>query len=168
MKMRDRLIIASLSVAVVATPALAWPEDRTVTREVFGDNLAIRMADGSIARGRLSIQVSATLSIQEDGNGNWPDDRSCHFRGVRRTLVRSLTLTTADGTEIPVRDTVIALPPGNEKHWGKVTPCNDKAGEAEGYLDGEIGSASTWQSYIDGQRATSLKIIRQFGQVLNR
>ncbi len=165
--MRRMIQIAGLFALTTAltSPAWAWPDDRSVTREVYGDTLAIKMANGTRATGRLSIKVTATLSIQQDGNARWPDDRSCHFRNVRRVLVRTLTLTTADGTEIPVRDTVIALPPGAGKDWSKVTPCNDKAGEAEGYLDGQIGSASDWQSYIDGQRADALRIISQFGQV---
>lgn len=165
--MRARTAFTAMClIASLAAPAYAWPDGRTFTREVYSDGLKIRTANGSLTSGRISIKVTATLSIQEDGNANWPDDRSCHFRDVRKTLIRSLTLTTADGTEIPVRDTTIVLPGGSEKHWGSVTPCNDKAGEAENYLDEQIGNASMYQSYIDGQRADAMKIVSQFGQVI--
>lgn len=159
--------VAFLALTAMSTSAaLAWPDDRSFTKEIYADSMRIRMGNGSLATGRLSIKIRASLSIQEDGNANYPDDRSCHFRNVQRTLIRSLTLTTADGTEIPVRDTVVTLSPGNEKGWGAVTPCNDKAGEAESYLDSQIGDASTWQSYIDGQRADAMKVVAQFGQVV--
>lgn len=165
MKMRRTQVFSCLCL-LLATPAYAWGGDVSQSREVYHDTLAVRMANGSIAHAVLSFTVTAVAYVGEDGNARWPDNRACYYNDVRRTLVRSLTLTTADGTVIPVRDTTVALPNAGGNHWGAVTTCNDKIAEINSRLMSDAGNAQTWQAYIDGERSEVQKILSQFGQVV--
>jgi hypothetical protein len=163
-----RVTLSSFFALLLMNPAsaFAWGGDVTQAREVYRDNMAIRMSNGSTGRATIVFTISATAYVGQDGNARWPDDRRCYYNDINRTLVRSLTLTTADGTVIPVRDTMIALPSESGYRWGQVNTCNDKINEINGRLSSSIGNAQTWQSYIDGEKSEVLKIISQFGQVI--
>lgn len=146
--------------------AFVWGGDVSKSREIYADQLSIRMADGKLGVGIVTISVTATTYVGQRGNAKWPDNRACYHDAIRLTLVRSLTLTMPDGTSIPVRDTTVALPDQGGRSWGAVTTCNDKIGEIESSLISAAGNAEKWRTYIDGQRAEVRKVVEQFGQVV--
>lgn len=159
--------VAAISVGMfgLSSAAFGWGSDIGQSREIYRDTIAVKMANGKIGHAILAFTVSATSYVGEDGNANWPDNRACYYREVRRTLIRSLIFIAPDGTAIPVRDTNVALPDVGGYHWGSVTPCNDKIGEINERLLNAVGNADTWKSYIDGERAEVGRILSQFGQV---
>ncbi len=157
--------VSAVSLFAVSTACYAWDTDVTETREVYRDNLTVKMAGGKLGHAVLAFTVTATSHVGENGNAKFPDNRACYYNDVRRTLVRTLVFTSPDGVEIPVRDTTVALPNASGKSWGVVTTCNDKIGEIHSNLVSATGSASTWQTYIDGEKADAAHILSQFGQV---
>lgn len=167
MDMIKRVTRPTLALAFLfsATPLHAWGGDVSETREVYRDNLSVRMANGQLGRALLEFTVTATAYVGQRGNARWPDDRACYYDSVRRTLVRTLVFTAPDGTTIPVRDTTVALPSLSGRSWSSVTTCNDKINEIQNTLKSATGNAETWQSYIDGEKAEARKILSQFGQV---
>lgn len=151
---------------IAATPCWAWGDDQSETREVYRDNLTVRLPNGKLGHAILAFSVTATTYVGEDGNANFPDNRACYYRDVRRTLVRTLSLNMPDGTVVPIRDTTLALPSAGGKSWGQVTPCNDKIAEIHSDLVAATGSADTWQTYIDGEKSEVRRLLSQFGQVV--
>ena len=150
----------------VSTAAFAWGSDVSQSREIYRDTITVKSNDGKMGHAILVFSVSSTAYVGEEGNANYPDDRKCYYNDIRKTLTRSLSYVAPDGTNIPVRDTTIALPNDTGKRWGAVTPCNDKISEINNTLTSSTGSADSWQTYIDGQKADAEKIISQFGQVI--
>lgn len=166
--MMHKQIVAPLAafMALSSNPAVAQTGDQAQTREIYRDTLTVRMANGSNATALLVFSITGVSNVGQRGNAKFPDNRSCYHDSIRRSLVRSLTLITADGTQIPVRDTMVTLPDAPGYSWTPLTPCNRKQGEIASHISDSLGNSRTWQSYIDGERSKTERIISQFGQVL--
>lgn len=151
-------------------PAYADTNRGDSSRElsVLSQEFNVTARNGETMRARVDYRVSATYNMTERGNARFPDNRSCHFTGLSRSLIRTITLTRPNGQVQNVGEYRIVLsPPRNQSFTGNgsANNCNSRAGEMDGLLREAVGSAATWQQQIATDRADTRSILDLFGIV---